>query len=157
MNIILLLVGKTEEEYLIKGISIFEKRLMHYINYQSIVIPALKKSKNFTPDEFRSKEGEEILKYSQKADYLILLDEKGKTFRSVEFADFLQKKMNSGIKNLMFVVGGAYGFSAKVYEKADIKMSLSEMTFSHQMIRLFFTEQLYRAFSIIKNEPFHNE
>jgi len=157
MNIILLLVGKTEEEYLIKGISIFEKRLMHYINYQSIVIPALKKSKNFTPDEFRSKEGEEILKYSQKADYLILLDEKGKTFRSVEFADFLQKKMNSGIKNLMFVVGGAYGFSAKVYEKADIKMSLSEMTFSHQMIRLFFTEQLYRAFSIIKNEPYHNE
>ncbi len=157
MNIVLLLVGKTEEEYLINGISIFEKRLKHYINYQSVVIPALKNSKNFSPDDFKSKEGEEILKHAAKADYIVLLDEKGKTFSSREFSGFLQKQMNSGIKNLMFVVGGAYGFSEKVYAEANMKLSLSDMTFSHQMIRLFFTEQLYRAFTILKNEPYHNE
>jgi 23S rRNA (pseudouridine1915-N3)-methyltransferase len=117
----------------------------------------LKNSKNFLPDDYKSKEGDEILKHAAKADFVILLDEKGKSFRSKEFASFLQKQMNSGIKNLMFVVGGAFGFSDKVYEKADLKVSLSEMTFSHQMIRLLFTEQLYRAFTILKNEPYHNE
>lgn len=157
MNILLLLVGKTEEKYLLDGISIFEKRLKYYINYQTIVLPALKNSKNFSPDDFKSKEGEELLKYFPKAEYIVLLDENGKTFKSKAFAGFLQKQMNSGIKNLMFVVGGAYGFSEKVYAEADMKLSLSDMTFSHQMIRLFFTEQIYRAFTILKNEPYHNE
>jgi len=157
MNVILLMLGKTEDNYLNEGISIFEKRLKHYVNYQSIVIPSLKNTKNLLPADFKSREGDELLKYFPKADFIILLDEKGKSFRSVEFADFLQKQMNTGIKNLMFVVGGAYGFNEKVYEKADFKISLSEMTFSHQMIRLLFTEQLYRAFSILKNEAYHNE
>ena len=157
MNILLLMVGKTEDDYLKDGVSIFEKRLKHYLNYQTIVIPSLKNTKNFSADDFKNKEGEEILKQSVKADFLILLDEKGKSFRSIEFAAFLQKQMNTGIKTLMFVVGGAYGFSDKVYEKADLKISLSEMTFSHQMIRLLFSEQLYRAMSILKNEAYHNE
>ena len=157
MNVLLLMVGKTEDDYLKDGILIFEKRMKFYVNYQTIVIPSLKNSKNFLPDDFKSKEGDEILKHAAKADFVILLDEKGKSFRSKEFANFLQKQMNSGIKNLMFVVGGAFGFSDKVYEKADLKVSLSEMTFSHQMIRLLFTEQLYRAFTILKNEPYHNE
>ncbi len=157
MNVLLLMIGKTEDDYLKNGITIFEKRLKHYVNYQTIVIPSLKNAKNLTADDFKLKEGEEILKHAVKADFVILLDEKGKQFRSKEFANFLQKQMNTGIKNLMFVVGGAFGFSDKVYEKADMKLSLSEMTFSHQMIRLLFTEQLYRAFTILKNEPYHNE
>jgi 23S rRNA (pseudouridine1915-N3)-methyltransferase len=157
MNILLLLVGKSEAAYLVEGVSIFEKRLKHYINYQTIVIPALKNTKSFSPDDFKNREGEEIVKQFAKADYIVLLDENGKTFKSRDFAALLQKQMNSGIKNLMFVVGGAYGFSEKVYAEANMKLSLSDMTFSHQMIRLFFTEQLYRAFTIIKNEPYHNE
>ncbi|MFZ4400508.1 MAG: 23S rRNA (pseudouridine(1915)-N(3))-methyltransferase RlmH [Bacteroidales bacterium] len=157
MNVLLLMVGKTEEVYLKEGILIFEKRLRHYVNYQTIFIPSLKNTKHFTPDEFKSKEGDEILKQTAKADYIVILDEKGKSFRSVEFAGFLQQQMNSGSKNLMFIVGGAYGFSDKVYAIADLKISFSEMTFSHQMIRLFFTEQLYRAFTILKNEAYHNE
>jgi 23S rRNA (pseudouridine1915-N3)-methyltransferase len=157
MNILLLLVGKSEAAYLIEGVAIFEKRLKHYINYQTIVIPALKNTKNFSADDFKNKEGEELVKHFAKADYIVLLDENGKTFKSKDFANFLQKQMNSGIKNLMFVVGGAFGFSEKVYNEADMKLSLSDLTFSHQMIRLFFTEQLYRAFTIIKNEPYHNE
>jgi 23S rRNA (pseudouridine1915-N3)-methyltransferase len=151
------MVGKTEEDYLKEGISLFEKRLKHYINYQTIVIHSLKNTRNFNAEDFKDKEGEEILKHAVKADFIILLDEKGKAFRSKDFANFIQKQMNSSIRNLMFVIGGAYGFSDKVYEKADFKISLSEMTFSHQMIRLIFTEQLYRAFSILKNEAYHNE
>jgi 23S rRNA (pseudouridine1915-N3)-methyltransferase len=157
MNVLFLTVGKTEDEYLKDGLAIFEKRLKHYINYQTIVIPSLKNSKNLLPVDFKAKEGEEILKHTIKADFIVLLDEKGKSFTSKGFAGFLQKQMNSGIRNLLFVVGGAYGFSDKVYEVADMKLSLSEMTFSHQMIRLLFTEQLYRAFTILKNEPYHNE
>ncbi|MCX6230583.1 MAG: 23S rRNA (pseudouridine(1915)-N(3))-methyltransferase RlmH [Bacteroidetes bacterium] len=157
MNVLLLMVGKTEDDYLKDGIAVFEKRLKHYINYQTIVIPSLKNSKNLLPLDFKAKEGEEILKYTVKADVVILLDEKGKSFSSKEFAAFIQKQMNSGIKNLLFVVGGAFGFSDKVYEASDMKLSLSDMTFSHQMIRLLFTEQLYRAFTILKNEPYHNE
>ncbi len=157
MNVLLLMVGKTEDDYLKEGITIFEKRLKHYLNYQTIVIPSLKNSKNLLSDDFKTKEGDEILKHTAKVDFIVLLDEKGKSFHSKDFAAFLQKQMNSGIKNLMFVVGGAFGFSNKVYEKADLKISLSDMTFSHQMIRLLFTEQLYRAFTILKNEPYHNE
>jgi 23S rRNA (pseudouridine1915-N3)-methyltransferase len=151
------MVGKTEDDYLKQGLAVFEKRLKHYINYQTIVIPSLKNSKNLLPSDFKAKEGEEILKHTVKADFVVILDEKGKSFSSKEFAAFIQKQMNSSIKNLIFVVGGAYGFSEKIYEAADMKLSLSDMTFSHQMIRLLFTEQLYRAFTILKNEPYHNE
>ena len=157
MNITLLLVGKTEEEYLKEGITIFENRLKHYINFKSIVIPSLKNTKNIPVDEQKNKEAEEMLKHFTKSEYIVLLDEKGKEFRSADFATFIQKQMNTGIKNLMFVVGGPFGFSNKIYEKANMKLSLSQMTFSHQMIRLLFTEQLYRAFTILKNEPYHNE
>ena len=157
MNIILLLVGKTEEEYLKEGITIFENRLKHYINYNTIVIPSLKNTKNIPVEEQKNREAEEMLKHFAKAEYIVLLDEKGKEFRSTDFATFIQKQMNTGIKNLMFVVGGPFGFSNKIYEKASMKLSLSQMTFSHQMIRLLFTEQLYRAFTILKNEPYHNE
>ena len=157
MNITLLLVGKTEEEYLKEGIMIFENRLKHYINFKTIVIPSLKNTKNIPVEEQKNREAEEMLKHFAKAEYIVLLDEKGKEFRSSDFALFIQKQMNTGIKNLMFVVGGPFGFSNKIYEKASMKLSLSHMTFSHQMIRLLFTEQLYRAFTILKNEPYHNE
>lgn len=157
MNIKLVVVGKTEEKYLRDGIEIFEKRLKFYIPYEMVIIPSLKDTKNLSPQMVKDKEGELILKQVAKADKVVLFDEKGKEFRSLEYADFLQKNMNSGIKTLAFVVGGAFGFSDEVYNKADLKIAMSKMTFSHQMIRLMIVEQIYRAFTILKNEPYHNE
>lgn len=157
MNIKLVVVGKTEEKYLREGIDIFEKRLKFYIPYEMVIIPSLKDTKNLSPQMVKDKEGESILKQVAKADKVVLFDEKGKEFRSMEYADFLQKNMNSGIKTLAFVVGGAFGFSDEVYNKADLKIAMSKMTFSHQMIRLMIVEQIYRAFTILKNEPYHNE
>lgn len=157
MNIKLVVVGKTEEKYLRDGIEIFEKRLKFYIPYEMVIIPSLKDTKNLSPQMVKDKEGELILKQVAKADKVVLFDEKGKEFRSMEYADFLQKNMNSGIKTLAFVVGGAFGFSDEVYNKADLKIAMSKMTFSHQMIRLMIVEQIYRAFTILKNEPYHNE
>lgn len=157
MNIKLVVVGKTEEKYLREGIDIFEKRLKFYIPYEMVIIPSLKDPKNLSPQMVKDKEGELILKQVAKADKVVLFDEKGKEFRSMEYADFLQKNMNSGIKTLAFVVGGAFGFSDEVYNKADLKIAMSKMTFSHQMIRLMIVEQIYRAFTILKNEPYHNE
>lgn len=157
MNIKLVVVGKTEEKYLREGIDIFEKRLKFYIPYEMVIIPSLKDTKNLSPQMVKDREGELILKQVAKADKVVLFDEKGKEFRSMEYADFLQKNMNSGIKTLAFVVGGAFGFSDEVYNKADLKIAMSKMTFSHQMIRLMIVEQVYRAFTILKNEPYHNE
>ncbi len=157
MKITFLLVGKTEENYLQTGISIFEKRLQHYISFEQIVIPELKNTKNLSPEQIKEKEAELLLKHLQKADKIILLDEHGKKYRSTQFAEFLQTQMNSGIKNLCFVVGGAYGFDEKIRKAADAQLSLSDMTFSHQMIRLLFIEQVYRAMTILRNEPYHNE
>lgn len=157
MNIKLVVVGKTEEKYLREGIDIFEKRLKFYIPYEMVIIPSLKDTKNLSPQMVKDREGEMILKQVAKADKVVLFDEKGKEFRSLEYADFLQKNMNSGIKTLAFVVGGAFGFSDEVYNKADLKIAMSKMTFSHQMIRLMIVEQIYRAFTILKNEPYHNE
>ena len=157
MNIKLILVGKTEDKYLLEGIEIFEKRLKNYINYEQIIIPQLKETKNLSPQIIKDKEGELILKHIVKYDKIILFDEKGEEFTSMDYSVFLQKQMNAGVKNLCFVVGGAFGFSEEVYRLADKKIALSKMTFSHQMIMLFIVEQLYRAFSILKNEPYHNQ
>jgi len=157
MKIKLLTIGKTDDKNLIQLIEMYQKRLNHYIKFELEVIPDIKKVKNLSENQQKEKEGELILKKITTTDQLILLDEKGKEFTSVAFSKFLQKKMNSGIKQLVFVIGGPYGFSDAVYRKAQGKVSLSRLTFSHQMIRLFMVEQLYRAFTILKNEPYHHE
>lgn len=135
----------------------YTKRLSFYIKFDLEVIPDLKNAKNLSEAQQKEKEGEMILAKLSASDRLILLDENGKSFSSLAFADDLQKKMNSGIKTLVFVIGGPYGFSETVYKKADGKVSLSAMTFSHQMVRLFFIEQVYRAFTILRNEPYHHQ
>ncbi len=157
MKIKLLVIGKTDDKNLNQLIENYQKRLQHYINFQLEVIPDIKNVKNLSQLQQKEKEGEIILSKLQNTDQLILLDEKGKEYRSIEFANFLQKKMNSGIKQLVLVIGGPYGFSESVYKKAMGKISFSKMTFSHQMIRLFVVEQLYRGFTILKNEPYHHE
>ena len=157
MKIKLLTVGKTDDKNLEQLIDDYKRRLGHYVKFELALIPDIKNTKNLSEIEQREKEGALILKNITSTDQLLLLDESGHEFRSVEFSRFLQKKMNSGIKQLVFVIGGPYGFSEAVFEKAQGKISLSKMTFSHQMIRLFMVEQLYRAFTILKNEPYHHE
>jgi 23S rRNA (pseudouridine1915-N3)-methyltransferase len=157
MKIKLLAIGKTDDKNLQALIATYEKRLKHYIRFESEIIPDIRNVKNLSQKEQKEKEGVLILKKISPFDQLILLDEKGKDFRSKEFASYLQKKMNSGIKQLVFVIGGPYGFSETVYQKSQGKVSFSKMTFSHQMIRLFVVEQIYRAFTILKNEPYHHE
>ncbi|MDC6363055.1 MULTISPECIES: 23S rRNA (pseudouridine(1915)-N(3))-methyltransferase RlmH [Flavobacteriaceae] len=157
MQITLIAIGKTDNTDLERLIAIYEKRLQHYIKFQLQVVPDIKNSKNLSEAQQKEKEGELILGQIQNSDVLILLDEKGKQYTSVEFSQFLQKKMNSGIKNLVLVIGGPYGFSDAVYQRSNGKISLSKMTFSHQMVRLFFVEQLYRGFTILRNEPYHHQ
>ncbi len=157
MKIKLLVIGKTDDKNLNELISVYQKRLQHYISFELEVIPDLKNSKNLSHAQQKEKEGELILSKIQSTDQLILLDEKGKEYRSIDFAQFLQKKMNSGLKQLVFVIGGPYGFSQEVYQKAMGELSFSKMTFSHQMIRLFVVEQIYRGFTILRNEPYHHE
>jgi 23S rRNA (pseudouridine1915-N3)-methyltransferase len=157
MKITLLVVGKTTDSYINEGISVYENRLKHYINFQMIVIQELKNTKNITEVQQKEKEGESILKNIQNNDYVALLDDKGSHFTSIQFSDFLSKSMINSIGNMVFVVGGPYGFSDNIYKRANTKVSLSKMTFSHQMIRLFFVEQVYRAMTILKNEPYHHE
>ena len=157
MKITLILNGKTDDDYLLTGISAYEKRLKHYIPFETVVIPALKNTKALSIEQQKEKEGELLFKEIQSTDRLILLDEGGKEYNSVDFSGFLQQQMNTGIKNLVFVVGGPYGFSDEVYKRANGKISLSRMTFSHQMVRLFFVEQLYRGMTILKNEPYHHQ
>lgn len=157
MKIKLLAIGKTDDKSLQTLVQTYEQRLKHYIKFELCILPDIKNSKNLSRDQQKEKEGELILKEIRATDQLILLDEKGREFRSIGFSQFLQKKMNSGIKQLVFVIGGPYGFSDKVYEKANGKVSFSKMTFSHQMIRLFVVEQIYRSFTILKNEPYHHE
>ena len=157
MKIKLLTIGKTDAKNLQALIETYQNRLKHYINFEIEIIPDIKNVKNLSESQQKEKEGELILKKLSPTDVLILLDEKGKEFRSIEFSKYLQKKMNSGIKQLVIVIGGPYGFSNEVYNKSAGKISLSKMTFSHQMIRLFIVEQLYRAFTILKNEPYHHE
>ena len=157
MKIVLLAIGKTNEQYLIDGISQYQKRLQYYTQFEMFEILNIKNAKNLSNIELMKKEGELILKQLQASDYLVLLDNKGKVFRSSAFADKLQGWMLSGKKRLVFVVGGAYGFSEDVYARGNEKLSLSKMTFSHQMVRLFFVEQIYRGYTILNNEPYHHE
>ncbi len=157
MKIVLITIGKTNEKYLIEGISDYQKRLKHYTNFERIEIANIKNAKNFSESELMKKEGELILKQIQNSDHLVLLDDKGKDFTSQKFAQKLQQWMLSGKKRLVFVVGGAYGLSDEIYKSGNEKLSLSKMTFSHQMVRLFFVEQLYRGYTILNNEPYHHE
>ncbi|MFA5327126.1 MAG: 23S rRNA (pseudouridine(1915)-N(3))-methyltransferase RlmH [Prolixibacteraceae bacterium] len=157
MKVCLLVIGKTDEAYLQKGIDIFLKRIPHYIPFELKVIPDLKNSKNLSEELQKEKEGELILQQIIASDELLLLDEQGFEFSSVDFARFLEKKMIAGLKRLVFVIGGPYGFSGSIYARANGKVSLSKMTFSHQMVRLIFAEQLYRAMTILKGEPYHHQ
>jgi 23S rRNA (pseudouridine1915-N3)-methyltransferase len=157
MNIRLLAIGKTDNKDLQSLIDDYCKRLSFYVKFDLEIIPDIKNVKNLSEAQQKEKEGELILAKIAPTDQLILLDENGKTYSSVGFSDYLQKKMNAGIKTLVFVIGGPYGFSETVYQKAQGKVSLSEMTFSHQMVRLFVIEQLYRGFTILRNEPYHHQ
>ena len=156
MKVKLVLIGKTDLNYLKEGINEYEKRLKHYLPFEIVVIPDLKNTKKLSEDQQKQKEGELILGQIKDGDFTVLLDEKGKEFSSVEFSKFIEKQMISGLRNLIFVVGGPYGFSDKIYKRANTKISLSRMTFSHQMVRMIFLEQLYRAMTIIKGEPYHH-
>lgn len=163
MKTILLQVGKTVNKHFIAGISDYVERINHYMPFEVVTIPELKKTmvrsnrpKNLTEDQQKQAEGELILKQLQPSDTVVLLDEHGKEYRSIEFAQWLEQKRNTA-RRLIFIIGGPYGFSKEVYQRANEQVSLSKMTFSHQMIRLTFTEQIYRACTIIKGEPYHHE
>ena len=156
MKITLLVVGKTTDTHIELLIQEYQKRLAHYIPFNIQVIPELKNTKSLTPEQQKQAEGELILRAITPNADLVLLDEHGKEYRSIEFADYLQKRMSSG-RDVVFVVGGPYGFSDSVYQRANGKISLSKMTFSHQMVRLFFVEQIYRAMTILRGEPYHHE
>jgi len=156
MKIVLLVVGKTDASYLHEAIAVYEKRLAHYIPFETEIIADIKNSKNLTEEQQKEQEGEKIKRAVLPGDYVVLLDEKGKEFASEAFADYLEKKTHTVPKRLVFIVGGPYGFSDAVYSLASERLSLSKMTFSHQMVRLFFVEQLYRAMTILNNEPYHH-
>ncbi len=157
MKITLLTLGKTEEKYIKEGIEKYLKRLTHYIKFEAKEIPELKNTKNLTQEQQKAKEAELILKQINSTDFVVLLDEKGVQHTSVQFAEYISKKMVGSVQTLVFIVGGPYGFDDSIYQKAHDKISLSKMTFSHQMVRLFFIEQVYRAFTILKGEPYHHE
>ena len=156
MKTLLILVGKTVNKHFIAGINDYAERIRHYMPFEIITIPELKNTKNLTEEQQKTMEGELILKQLQTSDTVVLMDEHGKEFRSIELAKWLDQKRNIA-RRLVFIIGGPYGFSQTIYERANEKLSLSKMTFSHQMVRLIFTEQLYRACTIIKGEPYHHE
>ncbi len=157
MKICLLVIGKTDKNYFVDAIQEYAGRLQHYIPFELVVIPDVKNVKNISEQQQKEREGELILKNLQSGDELVLLDEKGKEFTSMKFADYIARKMQTVPKRLVFVVGGPYGFSDEIYEKAKERITLSRMTFSHQMVRLIFVEQLYRAMTILRGEPYHHE
>jgi len=157
MKITLLLVGKTDDSNIGQLVDDYTKRLSHYVSFNHQVLPDLKKTKHLTQEQQKQQEGNLLMAQIAPSDYVILLDEKGKQYSSIRFSEFIQKQLNSGVKHVVFVVGGPYGFSDLIYERSNALLSLSPMTFSHQMVRLFFTEQLYRAFTILKGEPYHHQ
>ena len=157
MKILVLAIGKTDEQWVQDALLKYSKRLQYYLPFEFEVITDLKNTKNLSEAQQKEREGALILKKLNPTDKVVLLDEKGKEYRSVEFAKHLQQQMNSGVKRLVFIIGGPYGFSTELYAKAQGKLALSKMTFSHQMIRPYFVEQLYRAITILKNEPYHHE
>ena len=157
MKISLVTVGKTDVKWVREGLDLYVSRLSHYVPFALDEIPELKHAASLSRSQVKEREGELVLRRIKDADEVILLDERGREMRSVELAAFLEEKISRGGRDLVFVIGGAYGFSEKVYARADAKLSLSRMTFSHQMVRTIFAEQLYRAFTIIKGEPYHHE
>ena len=157
MKIKLIVVGKTNAKYLLEGEREYENRLKHYTKFEEIIITDVKQSGKLSENELKKKEGQLILGKLESSDHVILLDEKSKSFSSLQFSEFLQQKMNSSLKSLVFVVGGPFGFSDDIYQRANSKLSLSKMTFSHQMVRLIFKEQLYRGLSILRGEKYHHE
>jgi 23S rRNA (pseudouridine1915-N3)-methyltransferase len=157
MNIELIAVGKTDMKEVEALVAMYTKRLNHYVKFAITTLADVRNTKNLSAAEQKRMEGEAILRLVTDSDHLMLLDEHGLELRSIEFADLLQKRMSAGTKRLVFVIGGPYGFSDAVYQRANSKLSLSKMTFSHQIVRAIFTEQLYRAFTILKNEPYHHE
>lgn len=157
MKIILILVGKTDMNFVKDGFVVYESRIKRYLPFETKVIPELKNAKSLSFQEQKEKEGNLILNQLQLSDFVVLLDEKGEHLTSLNFANFIQKTINSGFQKIVFVVGGPYGFSPSVYDRANYKLALSSMTFSHQIIRLIFAEQFYRAMTILKNEPYHHE
>ena len=157
MKILLLVIGKTDEDYLVTGINKYVGRLGHYASFEMKELPDIRNRKTLSENQQKKAESFLLLQQLQVGDQVILLDENGKQFTSVEFAESLEKQMASGAKRLVFVIGGPYGFAQEVYDRANAKLSLSLMTFSHQMVRLIFVEQLYRAFSILKGEPYHHQ
>ena len=156
MKTVLILVGKTVNKHFIAGIEDYSERISHYMPFEIVTIPELRNTKNLSEEQQKISEGDLILRQIQSSDTVVLLDEHGKEFRSIEYAQWLQQKQQTS-RRLVFVIGGPYGFSDAVYSRANEKISLSKMTFSHQMVRLIFTEQLYRACTIIKGEPYHHE
>lgn len=157
MNIELIVVGKTDMKEVEALVTMYTKRLNHYVKFAITTLADVRNTRKLSEAEQKRLEGEQILKLISDADHLMLLDEHGAELRSIEFADMLQRRMSAGTKRLVFVIGGPYGFSDAVYQRANSKLSLSKMTFSHQIVRAIFTEQLYRAFTILKNEPYHHE
>ena len=157
MEIELLTVGKTTIKFVSEGIEEYVKRLKHYIPYRITPLPDIKKNASLSAERQKEAEGDIILSKLQTSDHVILLDERGKEYSSMEFSEFIEKQMIAGRKRVVFVVGGPYGFSQAVYDRADSKISLSRMTFNHEMVRLFFTEQVYRAMTILRGEPYHHE
>ncbi|MCU0435818.1 MAG: 23S rRNA (pseudouridine(1915)-N(3))-methyltransferase RlmH [Bacteroidia bacterium] len=156
MKITLLQIGKTDEAWIKEATGIYSARLKHYTHFDTAEIPALKLSGKISEEQQKDEEGKLILKRLQPSDYLVLLDEKGKEFSSEKFAAWIGKHQTAGQKHLVFVIGGPFGFSPAVYERANEKIALSQMTFSHQMVRIFFTEQLYRGFTILRGEKYHH-
>ena len=157
MNIELVVVGKTDMKEVEALVTMYTKRLNHYVRFAITTIADIRNTKKLSEAEQKRLEGEAILRLINDSDHLMLLDEHGSEFRSIEFAEMIQRRMSAGTKRLVFVIGGPYGFSDAVYQRANSKISLSKMTFSHQIVRAIFTEQLYRAFTILKNEPYHHE
>ena len=157
MKITLIAIGKTDDQYIIDGIEKYLKRLKHYIKFEIQIIPDIKNTKNLSAEEQKTKEAELFLKNINNNDDVIILDERGLQLSSTHFADLLNKKMIGSVQHLVFLIGGPYGFDDSIYKRANYKLSLSKMTFSHQMIRLFFVEQVYRAYTILKGEPYHHE
>ena len=157
MKVQLIVIGKTKSEFLLDGENEYQKRLRHYCKFSELIIPDIKNGGKLSKKEFKEKEGNLILASIKNSDYVILLDHKGLELSSTDFAEFLNKKMVSSTNELVFIIGGAFGFSESVYRRANTKLRLSKMTFSHQMVRMIFKEQLYRAFTIIKGEKYHHE
>jgi len=157
MKITLIAVGKTDDSRIADLTQVYIDRLQHYVNFDLHIIPDLKKTKNLSEEQQKNEEGKLILNQLEKSDFVTLLDEKGKKYTSLQFAQLINKRSVSGLKRLVFIIGGPYGFSPDIYSRANSKLSLSDMTFSHQMVRLFAVEQIYRAFTILRNEPYHHE